>query len=297
MPKLARLTLHLAPDYSEADYAALLALLSRHAPHGWEEADSPDGVLALTLHFTLPEACAECEAALAGQLPGLRLARDEVEQSNWLEAWKEFFTPVKAGEHFLVIAPWMDPCMENQRQETRRIPIIIEPKTAFGTGHHASTALCLEALSLLFAEGRIKKGMPFLDLGTGSGILAIGAAKLGLRGQALDVDPVAVDNALENRAMNGIAAADIEVARGGLEKARGPFALVMANILAAPLIEMAPDMAALKDENGGKPLLVLSGILASQADEVSRAYQAQGFGAPRRLEREEWVALIPRASA
>lgn len=288
MPQLFRLTVRLAPNHAETDYAYLTSLLARHAAHGWEEDDAPDGSLMLTVHFTLADARAECERALAQTLPGLCVALDEVEQSDWLEAWKEFFTPVEAGSHFLVTAPWMD----KERAETTRIPIIIEPKTAFGTGHHASTALCLAALSRLFEEGRIKSGMSFLDLGTGSGILAIGAAKLGLRGQALDVDPIAVDNALENREANGVAPEAMEAGRGDLGAAKGPFSLIIANILAGPLIDMAPEMAAFTDESGRKPLLVLSGILITQADAVADAFVKQGFPHPRRLEREEWAALL-----
>ena len=288
MPTLFQLVLHLAANYSEADYAILSTLLARHAAHGWEENDAPDGGLRLTVHFTVPDACAECEQVLANALPGLAITRNEVEQSDWLEAWKEFFTPVEAGRHFLVIAPWM----EKERATTARMPITIEPKTAFGTGHHASTALCLTALSHMADKGCIKKGMRFLDLGTGSGILAIGAALLGLCGQALDIDPIAVDNALENREVNGISPADMQVGRGDLSAAKGPFSLVIANILAGPLIDMAPEMAALCNDAGEKPLLVLSGILITQADAVAEAYVKQGFPQPHRLEREEWAALV-----
>lgn len=287
MPHLTRLTITLpGSDEHQADILALV--LARHAAHGWEEQALPGGGLCLTVHFTLPEACAELEAALRAEVPEALLARDLVEESDWVEAWKEFFTPVEAGRHFLVLAPWM----EQERRETSRLPIIIEPKTAFGTGHHASTALCLTALSQLYSEDRLAPGMRYLDLGTGTGILAIGCAKLGLGGDALDIDPIAVDNALENRALNGIEPELLRAARGGLEAALGPYDLVLANILAGPLIDMAPEMAAFAAPGGGLPLLVLSGILTSQADAVAAAYTAQGFALPRRLEREEWTALI-----
>lgn len=287
MPDLTRLVVTLPSDYAENDYAALCALLSSRAAHGWEEEEGEDG-LRLILHFTLPEAGAECAAALLARFPGLDLESSQSAACDWLEAWKEFFTPVEAGEHFLVLAPWM----EREKSETKRLPIIIEPKTAFGTGHHASTALCLTALSLLFAEKVLRPGMRFLDLGTGSGILAIGAAKLGLCGQALDTDPIAVDNALENRLLNDISPVSLAVETGDLSLAAPPFSLVMANILAGPLMDMAPAMAALPGENSARPRLILSGILSRQADAVAGCYEALGFAAPRRLEREEWSALI-----
>lgn len=287
MSDLTRLVVTLPKGCTENDYAALSALLSSRAAHGWQEEEGPDG-LRLIVHFTVPEAGGQCSAALLARFPDLDVELSQSEACDWLEAWKEFFTPVEAGEHFLVLAPWM----EREKRESRRLPIIIEPKTAFGTGHHASTALCLSALSQLFAEKILRPGMRFLDLGTGSGILAIGAAKLGLCGQALDLDPIAVDNALENRRINDVDPECLCVAPGDLSAALAPFSLVMANILAGPLMDMAPDMAALQGEDGTRPHLILSGILTRQADDVAKCYQEQGFAAPRRLEREEWSALI-----
>jgi ribosomal protein L11 methyltransferase len=101
-----------------------------------------------------------------------------------------------------------------------------------------------------------------------------------------------VDNALENRAANGISERSFRVRLGGIEEATGGYDLVLANILAEPLKELAPALAALSGEDGKRPLLVLSGILDHQADAVERAYRAVGYGRPRRLPRGEWAALI-----
>jgi ribosomal protein L11 methyltransferase len=273
----------------EAD--KLLALLTLHVPHGWEERSLPTGELVCTVYFTVPESANALKAAVVRSLPDASVRVATEEEKNWAEAWKAFFTPVEGGAHFLVLAPWM----EKERKRTKRIPIIIEPKTAFGTGHHESTALCLAVISSLHEEGIIYAGMRFLDLGTGSGILGLACAKLGLSGEGLDIDLSAVENALENRAANAIDPADFSIRLGGVEEASGPYALIVANILAAPLKEMAPAIAALPGpENfGGKhPALVLSGLLEIQADAVEAAYLEQGYTKPRRIIRGEWAALV-----
>ena len=287
MPQLTKFTATLPPDHSDDDLAKLLSVLARHVAHGWEEESLPTGEMQCVVYFTHERLSDELLAALSEALPLLRLARESVEEENWVEAWKEFFTPVEGGSHFLVLAPWMT----EERAATTRIPIIIEPKAAFGTGHHATTALCLDAISLLAAEGKLQKGMRFLDLGTGSGILAIACAKLGLSGDGLDIDAAAVDNSVENRDKNDVPAAGFSVRRGSVEEASGPYGLVLANILAGPLKDMAPQIATLgiPDE---KPLLVLSGILDIQADDVEKTYRDQGFPPARRLAKGEWTALI-----
>lgn len=288
MTQLIKFTVTLSSDHSDNDLSSLLAVLARHISHGWEEESLPTGEMRFVVYFTSDSFCDELAKALAPFLPALEFTRETVEEENWVESWKEFFTPVEGGTHFLVLAPWMT----EERAATQRIPIIIEPKAAFGTGHHATTALCLDAVSLLAGEGRLQKGMRFLDIGTGSGILAIACAKLGLTGDGLDIDLAAVDNARENRDGNGVAPDDFRVRRGSVEQAAGPYDIIVANILAAPLKDMAPQIAALPGSRGGeRPLLVLSGILDIQADDVEKIYREQGFPKARRLRKDEWVAL------
>jgi ribosomal protein L11 methyltransferase len=284
MSRLVRITFTLPPISGDPDLVA--AFLAQRVPHGWEEQNPPDGQTRYIVHSGHAGFCSELVRAMAGRFPDIACVSEEMEEENWQEAWKEFFTPVEGGEHFLVLAPWM----AREQAKTSRIPLIIEPKTAFGTGHHASTALCLAALSRLFAEGRIAAGMRFLDLGTGTGILGIAAALLGLAGEGLDIDPVAVDNARENRAANGLSRNRFRLATGDLDSARGPYQIVLANILAGPLMDMAPRMAEILRSPPGS--LILSGILENQADAVTRAYTARGFPRPSLLLQEEWAALI-----
>ena len=287
MPELTRLEITLPASHSEEDADLLRAHLALNVSHGWEEESLPTGEMQCRVHFVLPESCDELVRILSGLLPSARLEASRIEDKNWREAWKEFFTPVIAGR-FLVLAPWMT----EEAQKATRIPVIIEPKTAFGTGHHATTALCLEAISRLDEQGLIRKGMRFLDLGTGSGILGIACAKLGLTGEGLDIELASVANSEENRAINGIETDAFAISLGSVEKASGPYDLILANILAQPLREMAPAIAALPGPDGKKPLLVLSGLLDIQADAVTARYREFGYDFPERIDRGEWVALV-----
>ena len=264
----------------EDDSDAVLGVLARLSPYGWQEESLPTGETKYSVHCenagVVEKLCAEIQLFA----PSAALTRSLVPQQDWQAAWKDFFTPVNCGR-FTVLPPWR---LKDAPRDTT--PIVIEPKCAFGTGHHNTTVLCLTAISELLDAGRIKPGMRFFDLGTGSGILGIGCALCGLSGIGADIDPLAVDNARENREINH--AANFEVRSGSIENAGGEtFDLVIANILAAPLREMAQDiMTAVKP--GG--VLVLSGILTIQADAVAEAYKA--LGTPRRVVSEEWSALV-----
>lgn len=289
MAQISKLTVTLPAGHSEDDRDRLSALLARHLAHGWEEDAPPSGDFRCIIHVTHERLRDELTRVLSPAMPELRFAEESVEDRNWAEAWKEFFMPVVCGSHFLVLAPWMTA----ERAASARLSVIIEPKTAFGTGHHASTALCLEAVSRLADAGRLQSGMRFLDVGTGSGILAIACARLGMSGDAVDTDPAAVLNAEENRELNGLPADRIRIVPGSVEQAHGSYHLIMANILAAPLMDMAPAIALLPRVSADvAPLLILSGILDTQADAVENAYRDRGFACAQRVIRGEWAALI-----
>jgi len=267
--------------------------LSANSMQGWEELTAP-ATRDLTFRFYM-----EPESPLAGTIreqvasrwPLARVTMESMEQQDWAAAWKEFFTPIDIGGRFEIVPPWLA-----DQDHHGLEPIIIEPKMAFGTGHHATTALCLEGIAKLVESGRLAKGASFLDLGTGSGILAIGLAKLGCSGIAVDIDPQAIFCAAENLELNGLPAssvpgAPIRLAVGGLESLAPDtaFDCIVANILAQPLIDMAPYMLSHLSPGGA---LILSGILTTQADAVVKAYMMQGLPQPVRKDEGEWTGLF-----
>lgn len=207
----------------------------------------------------------------------------ELAEANWAEAWKEHFTPLGIGERFWVIPAWIDPATVPAAAGGRVIRL--DPGMAFGTGLHPTTQLCLAAL-----EALVRPGAALLDVGTGSGILAIGAARLGAgRVVGVDIDPRALAIAAENAALNAVV---LELWSGRLEDADAAlFDLVVANILAGTIIEMAPLLAARVRPGGA---LVVSGILAEQAAAVSAALVAAGLDPAGEAASGDWVAMTAR---
>ena len=271
---------------AESDYDCATGLLALEVPFGWEEQSLPTGETRFRVHCEQKDFLERLQQLLKQTVPAAESTLSELEETDWLAAWRQFFTPVCCGNHFVVLPPWL----ADTQDFPGRTPILIEPKSAFGTGHHATTALCLRVVSDLLEAGRLQQGQHFLDLGTGSGVLGIGCCKFGLTGEGLDIDPLAVDNAVENRALNAIAPENFTVAEGSIDAVAGKqFDLVLANILARPLTEMAADIVRACRPGG---CLVLSGLLEIQADGVTAAYKAQGLPEPRRIIDGEWAALV-----
>ncbi len=270
----------------------LWGLLALHISFGWEEESLPTGETLFRVHCENKEFIDTLTEAVRAQVPMAVIELSEVEQKDWTEAWREYFTPIECGARFIVLPPWL---VESTDLAGRQA-VVIEPKSAFGTGHHSTTALCLGVVSDLLDSGRIAAGMEFLDLGTGSGILGLGCCHFGLYGIGTDIDQLAVDNALENREINGITPYDaaqkqgFDVQLGSVEAVAGrTFDVVLANILARPLIDLAPELVKVRKEGG---CLVLSGLLVVQADDVEAAYVAQGYPPARRVTEGDWAALV-----
>lgn len=265
----------------------LEAWLAERLAQGWEEAATPDGRTRFRVHLEDAPPAREFAAEAARDWPGADIARDVIEEEDWGAAWMEFFTPIEVAGMFEILPPWL----EDKDTEGRR-PICIEPKMAFGTGHHATTALCLEAFADLARARVIAPGQRFLDLGTGSGILGIGLCRLGMTGVGLDIDPqavwCAVENVRRNHVEHGMALA---IGGAGCLAATAVFDLVAANILAAPLSALAPRLTRHVAPGG---TLVLSGILTTQADGVAAAYRATGLPEPEVRQSGEWASLVWR---
>jgi len=263
------------------------AWLAGRVAQGWEESTVDDGGVRFRVHLEEGPPARDLAAEAARDWPQLRIDSDIIEEEDWGAAWMAFFTPIEVGGVYEILPPWMADKDTDDRQ-----PIIIEPKMAFGTGHHPTTALCLEAFATCFRAGRIKAGMHFLDLGTGSGILGIGLCKLGLTGFGLDIDPQAVWCAAENLERNHVGET-MRLAVGGVGSLaeNQTFDIVAANILAAPLTAMAGRLVRHVAPGG---VLVLSGILVTQAAAVIAAYRATGLPEPETHESGEWASLVWR---
>jgi ribosomal protein L11 methyltransferase len=232
----------------------------------------PPGRALLVGWFASAEAAQAARGAVGGSVA-------EVPDEDWGEGWKKDFRPLDVGR-VRVRPSWID-----ERPPAGTVEVVLDPGMAFGTGSHPTTALCLAALSDRLG---VRPGASVLDVGTGSGLLAIAARKLGAsRVAANDEDPVAVEVARENAARNGV---DLELTGAPVEEIPGSFEVVVANILANVLVSLAPALAA-KVARGG--VLFLSGILGPQEDEVRRAHVAAGLVPLRAADRRdgEWSLL------
>jgi ribosomal protein L11 methyltransferase len=223
-------------------------------------------------------------AGLATNLgaPSLEAVPDE----NWVALSQRALSPVAAGR-FLVHGSH-----DRGRLGARRYAVEIDAGEAFGTGHNATTALCLEAIDLLARRRRFRR---VIDLGCGSGVLAIAAARMfpEARVLAVDNDPLATAVARANARLNRVAARVRVLDAAGfghaLVRRARPFDLVLANILPGPLIELAPAMRRTLAPGG---IAVLSGLLDHQAREVRATYAAGGFRLVRHVSRAGWTALV-----
>lgn len=223
-------------------------------------------------------------ALLATEFPDAEIKREVLPDIDWIAKSLEGLKPVRAGR-FVVHG-------SHDRGTARpgEISIEIDAGQAFGTGHHGTTAGCLEVINGVMRSRRVRR---VLDLGTGSGVLAIAARKLApVQVLATDIDPIATRVARENVRINGIASGiALETAPGFHSTAfgrHGPFDLIIANILARPLMRMAPQLAAQLTSGGD---VVLSGILASQRWKVLAAYNGAGLSHVRTIWREGWVTI------
>jgi ribosomal protein L11 methyltransferase len=253
--------------------------------------DTPGGTWSIEgLSETEPERPAIVAAlALAAATVGTPPPDTVIEplpEVDWLSLNRQSFPPIREGRVWVRGSHVTDPC------PAASIELIVDAARAFGSGSHATTALCLRAL-----QDEIRRRRPgrVLDLGCGSGILAMAAAKLvpTARVVAVDLDPVSVATAAENCRLNRTATRiRTGVSRGwnaSLVRAAAPFDMVLANILAKPLCTMAPDLAR-GLAPGGRA--ILSGLMTHQEAQVVAAHRAQGLRLVRRYRRDGWSALV-----
>jgi ribosomal protein L11 methyltransferase len=224
---------------------------------------------------------------LAGVVEGLNTQQPEVIEvrtEDWAENWKQHFQAVRIGERLVIRPSW-----EAFEAKAGDVVVTLDPGMAFGTGTHGTTRLCLEALAGLFA-GPVPPAR-VLDVGTGSGILAIASAALGARRVlACDIEPEACRTAHENARQNGLTDR-IEVTGAPLESLEEDFDLVLANILAEENVRLA---AALVGRLAPGGHLVLSGILEEKEAMVTEGFRNFPLDGPTVSRREEWCCLVYR---
>lgn len=293
MRRWAECTVHTHPEAGEAVSAWLIELGAGGVVWG-----GPDGAtLFIRAYFPADErldARLEQLRLKLAALPGFGLQAGLgrvdvrwVEEEDWAHAWKAHFHPQPIGKRLFIQPSW-----EATGEWPERIPLVLDPGMAFGTGNHPTTRLCLELLENAVTNVRV-----CVDVGTGSGILAIAAAKLGVpRVLAIDIDSLAVEIAAENARANNVqtalrfAVGSTEQARTLLQKERWEGGdLVVANITAQVLQQLSADLAALLLP-GGK--LIVSGIVADRAPDVQTAFASEGLSLTLERREQDWVAQV-----
>jgi ribosomal protein L11 methyltransferase len=245
----------------------------------------PPGADTVSLAADLRDYLADL-AALA--LPGARGRVDiaPVADEPWADAWRAHFRPVPVGRGLLVCPPWQAPA---PAQAHGRVVVLIEPGRAFGTGGHGSTRSCLELLERALAGAGVSHA---LDVGCGSGILAIAAVGLGVpRVDAIDVDPDAVAATSDNARRNGVADRVRTSVVAAQDWAGPPAPLVLANLLAAAHVTLAPRLAELITPGGS---LIAGGLLVHEVPTVTGAFAGAGCWIVEVLEQDGWAALLLR---
>jgi ribosomal protein L11 methyltransferase len=237
-------------------------------------------------------AVAEASEALGHlQAFGLRpigeLTTRVIHEADWAEAWKEHFPVLRVGRRLVIRPTW---------REHEPLPddaiVALDPGMAFGTGLHPTTRLCLAALERLADRGGLD-GERVLDVGCGSGILAIAAVRLGAASAlGLDTDPIAIDATATNAATNALGDR-ITAREGSLPSRDRPFPVVLANLIAGVLVTLAPGLRAELAEGG---TLVASGIFVDRESEVVSAFEAAGLAITGRDADGDWVALEARSA-
>ncbi len=224
----------------------------------------------------MPAVIKALKSALGPAAPEFQI--NPVEEKDWARAWMDNFKPIRCGDNLWICPSWHTP------DDPLAVNVMLDPGLAFGTGTHPTTALCLEWL-----DAHPPQGLEVIDYGCGSGILAIAAALLGAAGvEAVDHDPQAILATRDNAAKNGVSDKIEAIPPSRFQDKAVD--LVLANILANPLLELAPRFAKLV-KAGGR--IVLSGILAEQADQIMARYSSW-FELEAPAQREQWLRIDGR---
>lgn len=273
------------------------ALVNEYIRSGvWDYTDIPwqreTGVVTVKAYFAADGRLDDRRQALRERLLALTengvdtapatVSETALADEDWSESWKKYFHTEKVGERVVIQPSW-----EAYEPQAGEIVVRLDPGAAFGTGTHPTTTLCLRAMEKL-----VRPGMTVFDIGTGSGVLAITAAKLGAGAvTAVDYDSTALRVARENIAQNGLADAITLKESDILRNVTGRADVVTANIIADIIIRLFADLDTHLAPGGA---LLASGIIASRAEDVRQAGKAYGFVATKEWEAKDWAAMIFR---
>jgi ribosomal protein L11 methyltransferase len=276
-----RLALRCRAEQAEAVLAELLQV----APSGVEQVDAPggrEGVVEYAVYGApgeLPDLGA-FEAHAGGAL--VEVLTEDV-PDDWDERWKRFYFPVLVAGRIYVRPPWEQPAQRGGVEE-----VVIDPGGAFGTGTHATTRMCLELILEEHRTTRRPRGRSFCDLGCGSGVLAIAAAKLGFEPVlGIDADRAAIQESDRNARANYV---ELELRHADLRHDASPVADVVAANLTAPLLKAV--VAGWKGAGDRPGTLIVSGVLREEADGVAAAFADAGLAERKRLVSGDWAALV-----
>ena len=242
-------------------------------------------IASVSVYLPAERSVAECisflrERFAASDLTDAKIETVGVNEEDWANSWKAYYKPIKIGERLVIVPAW-----EKYTPEEGELIVRMDPGMAFGTGTHETTRLVIKLL-----ETYTKEGCRMLDVGTGSGILAICASKLGAgECRAYDIDPMAVRVANENIKDSGLTNITCEVSDllRQVDKSQ-PYDLICANIVADIIIRMTPDVGELMHKD---TVLLASGIIMERSDDVVECFEAHGFRIVERLEENGWCGL------
>ncbi len=256
------------------DWSAVHEIFSRNGCAGTVEQDEPPQMSA---YFFEDESAGKIVAALGKELLDFgasEVSFDSVPEEDWAETWKQFFKPRQIGSRFLIKPTWED------AEADGRIVIELNPGQAFGTGEHPTTRLCL-----CFLEEIVKPGDVVADLGCGSGILSIAAAKLGASEvHATEIDSAAVAATFLNAALNGVS---INLNAGSDVSHFPPCDVVVSNIVSAAIIKLAPELPRLVKAGG---TWIISGVIPDNWQDVREAIEKVGLELAELREEDGWLA-------
>lgn len=242
-------------------------------------------IASVSVYLPAERSVAECisflkERFASSELSDARIETVGVNEEDWANSWKAYYKPIKIGERLVIVPAW-----EKYEPQDHELIVRMDPGMAFGTGTHETTRLVIKLL-----EKYTKPDCRMLDVGTGSGILAICASKLGAgECRAYDIDPMAVRVANENIKDSGLTNITCEVSDllKGVDKSK-PYDLICANIVADIIIRMTPDVGALMHEG---TVLLASGIIMERSEDVVKCFESNGFSIVERLEENGWCGL------